>query len=311
MKAFGFNQYGDENVMEELEMPMPTISSNEVLVKNEAFAINAFDVAVRSGRFKNSVTLLFPTILGTDAVGRITAVGNSVSDYHIGDEIIAHAGTGTYAEYFKVSSANIGLRPAEYDRNEAAGLPLSGITAYNVLVHVAQVRPGQTIAVLGAAGGVGSMIVQMAKALGLYVIGTDTSVVEKTVLALGANEFGAYDTEHVGQKFNSVADIVVDATNGGTGAKAGVPIVKPNGIYVSLTTLPTDTSEKPDASYRQMIPRRDYLDSDAFAAISLMIRNNQLHVAVGKMEAFTLAGIRNGQHLVANGNPDGKVIVTL
>lgn len=311
MKAFGFNQYGDTNVMQELEVPMPIIRPDEVLVKNEAFAINAFDVAVREGRFKNSVTLLFPTILGTDAVGKIIAVGSKVNDYQIGDEIIAHAGTGTYAEYFKVNNRHIGLRPLEYDKNEAAGLPLSGITAYNVLIHVAQVRPGQTLAVIGASGGVGSMIVQMAKALGLYVIGTDTESARDSVMNLGANEFGAYDTQQVDEVFTETADVVVDATNGGIGASTAMAIIKSNGIYVSLTTLPKDQSVKPSVSYRQMIPKRDYLDSDAFAAISLMIRNNQLHVKVGKMVSFTLAGIRNGQNLVSHGNPDGKVIVTL
>ncbi|KZU96849.1 oxidoreductase [Lactiplantibacillus plantarum] len=87
MKAFGFNQYGNSNVMEELNIPIPKIKPGEVLVKTTAFAINAFDIAVRNGQFRNNVTLLFPTILGTDGVGRIVKLGAGVHDYSIGDDV--------------------------------------------------------------------------------------------------------------------------------------------------------------------------------------------------------------------------------
>jgi NADPH:quinone reductase-like Zn-dependent oxidoreductase len=310
LKAFGFNQYGNSNVMEELELPVPKLRPNEVLVKTSAFAINAFDIAVRNGTFRNSVTMLFPTILGTDAVGRIVKLGTNVHDYDLGDDVLARPGIGTYAEYFKVSTDHLGLRPKKYNPYEAAGLPLSGITSYNTLVHIAHVKQGQTIVILGSSGGVGSMLVQMAKALGLYVIGTDTESSRETVLGLGASEFGAYDTERVSAKFADMADILIDATNSGS-ATAGLSIVKPHGTYVSLTTLPQDRQAKPDVAYKQVIPRREYRDSDAFAAIALMIQNDQLHVSIDRLESFTLDGIRKGQDLVEGGNPDGKVIVTL
>ncbi|MBW1622347.1 NADP-dependent oxidoreductase [Lactiplantibacillus plantarum] len=310
MKAFGFNQYGNSNVMEELNIPIPKIKPGEVLVKTTAFAINAFDIAVRNGQFRNNVTLLFPTILGTDGVGRIVKLGAGVHDYSIGDDVLARPGIGTYAEYFKVSVDHLGSRPSNYSPYEAAGLPLSGITAYNTLVHIAHVKQGQTVVILGSSGGVGSMLVQMAHALGLYVIGTDAESARETVLNLGASEFGAYDTERVSSKFKSMADILIDATNLGASI-AGIQIVKPTGTYVSLTTLPKDRTLKPDVIYRQVIPRREYRDSDAFTTISLMIRNNQLHVPIDHLESFTLDGIRKGQSGVENGNPDGKVIVTL
>lgn len=310
MKAFGFNQYGNANVMEELNLPVPKLGPNEVLVKTTAFAVNAFDIAVRNGQFRNNVTLLFPTILGADAVGRIVKVGANVDDYDLGDDVLARPGTGTYAEYFKVSREHLGIRPQKYNPYEAAALPLSGITAYNTLVHIAHVKQGQTIAILGSSGGVGSMLVQMAHALGLYVIGTDAECARNAVIKLGADEFGAYDTERVSSKFANMADILIDATNLGAAA-AGIQIVKPKGTYVSLTTLPTERELKPHANYRQVIPRREYRDSDAFTAIALMIQNNQLHVPIDHLEAFTLEGIRKAQNSVEVGNPDGKVIVTL
>ncbi|MCT3287425.1 NADP-dependent oxidoreductase [Lactiplantibacillus pentosus] len=310
MRAFGFNQYGNANVMEELSIPIPKLNPDEVLVKTTAFAINAFDIAVRNGQFRNSVTLLFPIILGSDGVGRIVQLGSGVHEYNIGDDILARPRIGTYAEYFKVSVDHLGYRPSNYNPYEAAGLPLSGITAYNTLVHIAHVKQGQTIVILGSSGGVGSMLVQMAHALGLYVIGTDAECARETVLNLGASEFGAYDTERVSSKFKNMADVLVDATNLGA-STAGIQIIKPTGTYVSLTTLPKDRTLKPNVIYRQVIPRREYRDSDAFTTISLMIRNNQLHVPIDRLESFTLAGIRKGQSGVEHGNPDGKVIVTL
>lgn len=311
MKAFGINQYGNSSVMTEIEMSTPKIGMNDVLVKTSAFAINAFDIAVRNGQFRNNVTMLFPMILGSDAVGRIVKVGSNVDTFEVGDDVLAHPGIGTYAEYFKVSADRIGLVPRNYDPYEAAGLPLSGITAYNTLVHIAHVRAGQTIAILGSGGGVGSLLVQMAKAMGLYVIGTDLSSAKDQVLNLGASEFGAFDTERVSDKFANLADVLIDATNNGDGGKAGIHIVKPNGTYVSLTILPEEKAKKPDVLFKQVIPKREYKDSDAFAAISLMIRNNQLHVPVDKLEAFSLKGIRSGQDTVESGQTNGKVIVTL
>lgn len=311
MKAFGINQYGNSSVMTEIEMPKPKIGMNDVLVKTSAFAINAFDIAVRNGQFRNNVTMLFPMILGSDAVGRIIDVGSNVHTFNVGDDVLAHPGIGTYAEYFKVSKDRIGIVPRNYDPYEAAGLPLSGITAYNTLVHIAHAKAGQTIAILGSGGGVGSMLVQMAKALGLYVIGTDLSIAKEQVLQLGASEFGSFDTETVSEKFANLADILIDATNNGDGGKAGIHIVKSNGTYVSLTNLPIDQSLKPDVNFKQVIPKREYRDSDAFAAISLMISNNQLHVPIDKLEAFSLKGIRSGQDSVETAQTNGKVIITI
>lgn len=311
MKAFGINQYGNSHVMQEYQLPTPKISADEVLVKTSAFAINAFDISVRNGTFRDSVTLLFPFILGSDAIGRIVKVGKNVNNYHIGDDVMAHPGLGTYAEYFKVSSTHLGLIPNNADPNTVAGLPLSGITAYNVLVHSAQVQSGQTIVILGAAGGVGSLLVQMAKAMGLYVIGTDISSAKERVLANGADEFGGYDDESVRQKFSRVADVLIDATNNGAGGKAGIEIIKDNGTYVSLTILPTNAQTRPNVFFKQVVPNPKYLDSDAFFAISLMIRNNQLHVPVDRVKSFSLNGIIEGQDLVENNLSDGKVIIKI
>ncbi|MDH5107237.1 NADP-dependent oxidoreductase [Lentilactobacillus diolivorans] len=314
MKAIGINQYGDSKMLQELNTDIPQIATNEVLVKTEAFAINPLDVAIREGQFKNSVILLFPMILGTDAVGSIVKVGTNVNNFHVGDEIIAHAGYGTYAEYFRVSSDHIGLRPSQYSLHEAAGLPLSGITAYNVLIHSAQARSGQRIAVFGASGGVGSMVVQMAKAYGLDVVAIDRQDTKAYVLSIGANEFISIDeisSPKVMHPLTSQMDIVIDASNFGKGAVTGVNLVHDGGTFVTLTHVPTLTKIPKNIILKEYVPEKKYYDSDAFAAITLMIRNNQLHTRIDKTLDFTLENVRMGQDYVATGKHNGKVVVSL
>lgn len=311
MKAFGINQYGSSKVLSELNVDVPTVSSDEVLVKTEAFAINPLDVAIREGRFKGSVVLLFPMILGTDAVGTVVKVGSKVENYHVGDEIIAHAGYGTYAEYFSISIKHIGLRPKEYDLYQAAGLPLSGITAYNVLIHSAQARSGQTIAIFGASGGVGSMILQMAKVYGLNAIGIDRPQTKAYVLSLGASKFISIGDDSTTKQLRDSVDIVVDASNRGLSTNIGIDLLKAHGAYVTLTELPKVVSNEKAINFKQFTSGVFYSDSDAFAAITLMIKNGLLHTRIDEILNFNLDDIRKGQDYVATGKHDGKVIVKI
>ncbi len=311
MKAFGISRYGNSSALSEFDIDLPVIKADEVLVKTEAFAINPLDVAIREGYFKNSVTLLFPMILGTDGVGKIIKVGSKVKNYQIGDEIIAHAGYGTYAEYFGISATHIGLRPAEYDLYQAAGLPLSGVTAYNVLIHSAKARPGQTIVVFGASGGVGSMIVQMAATYGIKTIGIDRPQTKAYVLSLGATKFIPIGEELNDTALRNIADIVIDASNQGLSSDIGMNLLKIGGSYVTLTRAPETVLNKRNINAKSFTPKALYSDSAAFAAIALMIKQGMLHTRIDKILKFTLSDIREGQDYVATGDHDGKVIVKI
>lgn len=309
MKAFGINQYGNSRILQEYYLPLPQISNDEVLVKNKFFAINAFDIAVRNGTFRNNSTLLFPFILGSDAIGEIIKIGKNVHNYKIGDYVMAHPGIGTYAEYFKVSSEHIGFLPKINDYFRAAGLPLSGITAYNVLVHIANVQPNQTITILGANGGVGSIIVQMSKALGLKVLGVDMEKNRECVLKFGANEFLSYDTDSAQYDFTRKTDVLIDATNDGVRNSDAIKFLKDEGVYISLTSIPEKYKNFRSIKFAQYKPTPKYLDSDAFFAISLLMRNNQLEVPIDKVTPFSLESLIEGQKLVESNSSNGKVIV--
>lgn len=311
MKAFGINQYGASNVLEAFDIAIPKIGPNEILVKTKAFAINPFDVAIRNGDFKNYLTLFFPTILGTDGVGEVVKAGKNVKYFNVGDLVIAHAGTGTYAEYFKVNQNNAGLFPPALDIKQAAALPLAGITAYNTLVHASHIKMGQVLVVLGAAGGVGSMITQVAKALGAYVIGVDLAKANDTVRALGADEFIAYDQEQ-SPLLENIADVVIDATNESqTAINTAIALAKQNSMILSLNPQSVAVENNKNLEFLPVKPNYRHPDTDAFAALFLMIRNQQIKIKVNKVEPFTLKGIREGQDLVSQGDLDGKIIVSI
>ena len=311
MKAFGINQYGASNVLEAFDIAIPKIGPNEILVKTRVFAINPFDVAIRNGDFKNYLTLFFPTILGTDGVGEVVKAGKNVKYFNVGDLVIAHAGTGTYAEYFKVNQNNAGLFPPALDIKQAAALPLAGITAYNTLVHASHIKMGQVLVVLGAAGGVGSMITQVAKALGAYVIGVDLAKANDTVRALGADEFIAYDQEQ-SPLLENIADVVIDATNESqTAINTAIALAKQNSMILSLNPQSVAVENNKNLEFLPVKPNYRHPDTYAFAALFLMIRNQQIKIKVNKVEPFTLKGIREGQDLVSQGDLDGKIIVSI
>lgn len=312
MQAFGFSQYGSSNVLESLDVAVPTIGPEDILVKTKAFTINLFDVSIREGRFKDYLTLFFPTILGTDGTGQIVKVGKNVTHFQVGDMVIAHAGTGTYAEFFKVNQSKAGYLPAGIDVREAATLPLSGVTAYNAIVHSAHAKPGQVLVILGAAGSVGSVMVQVAKAIGLYVIGYDSPGSKDFVESLGVDEFISSDVEK--DKFpQRLADIVIDATNGGSATlDVAMSLVKVTGTVLSLNP-PANTISVPSSgpSFKVISPYYHHSDTDAFTVLSMLVRNKQLKIHIQKVEPFTLEGIKDGQDLVSKGGFHGKVVVSV
>lgn len=310
MKAIGINQYGSVDVLEQFNASMPSIDSNEILVQTEAFSINPIDIAVRNGQFKDSVILLFPTILGTDAVGKIVEVGSKVTDYKVGDEIIAHGIYGAYAEYFKVTPDKIGLKPKNYDIYEAAGISLSGVTAYNALIRLSHAQEGEKIVVFGAAGGVGSMLVQMSKAYGLHVIGIDASDEAEFSKNIGVDEFIDKDNK---EKIDQIhdADIVIDAVGGGLKSNIGINLVKENGTYVSLTNVPQELYKSKHINVKVLLYNKEYVDSDAFAAMNLMIRNNQLKTRINKVVDFDLSEVKKAQQEIETSKVKGKIIVRI
>ncbi|MFC4004111.1 NADP-dependent oxidoreductase [Prauserella oleivorans] len=176
MKAIVLHQYGGPDELTLQDLPDPKVAPGEVLVRVKAASVNPVDWKIGAGHLDAMMETHFPLIPGWDVAGVVEAVGLDVQEYAVGDEVIGYARKdnvqlGTYAELVAANVRLLAPKPAALDWTQAAGLPLAGLTAYQSLKRLG-VGPGDTVLVHAAAGGVGSLGVQIARALGARVIGT-------------------------------------------------------------------------------------------------------------------------------------------
>jgi NADPH:quinone reductase-like Zn-dependent oxidoreductase len=170
-QAVRFNEYGDVEVLEVVEVPRPVPSAGEVLVEVKAAGINPGEAAIRSGVFAQRWPSTFPSGQGSDLAGVVAEVGPGVTRVAAGDEVIGFTDNrASHAQFVLVDEANLTPRPASVPWEVAGGLFVVGTTAY-AAVRAVSLKPGDTVVVSAAAGGVGSLVVQLAVAAGATVIG--------------------------------------------------------------------------------------------------------------------------------------------
>jgi NADPH:quinone reductase-like Zn-dependent oxidoreductase len=239
MKTLAFTTYGtpDDLRMEEVEIPTPR--DNEVLVRIHATSINSWDwELLHATPFANRVFfgLLRPKrlkTLGIDIAGRIEAVGNRVSQFHIDDDVygdLSACGWGGFAEYVAVPETALTLKPANITFEQAAAVPQAGLLALQGLVNKGHIRPGMKILINGASGGSGSFAVQIAKTFGAEVTGVCSAKKMEFVRALGADHVIDYtheDFTRTGRHY----DLIVDA-HGHHSIFDCRRALSPNGVYV-------------------------------------------------------------------------------
>lgn len=217
MKAIIIEQYGDANQLKEKDdIPVPEIKDNQVLVEMHATSINPIDWKLREGYLQEGVPFEFPIILGWDAAGVIKQVGKNVTSFQVGDEIFARPAltpNGTYAAYTAVDEKLLAMKPKNISFEEAAAVPLAGLTAWQCLVNFSEIKKGDRVLIHAGSGGVGSMAIQIAKSFGAYVASTASGKNETFLKELGVDQFINYkeeDFEDVLQDY----DIVVDTLGG-------------------------------------------------------------------------------------------------
>ena len=189
MRAAFYDRYGDSSVLTVGELPDPKVGPGEVLVEAGAASVNPVDWKVMAGGLDALMNASFPVVPGWDVAGVVTALGPDTPEFAVGDEVIAYArkdvlGGGTFAELVSAPVRTVARKPASLGFEEAAGLPLAGLTAYQLLTRLGT-EPGETVLVHAAAGGVGSMAVQIARLLGARVIGTASEANHDHVRSLG------------------------------------------------------------------------------------------------------------------------------
>jgi len=238
MKAFVVTRYGADG-LEPADVPDPAVGTHDVLVDIRAASINPLDKMIRNGEFKQLIKYRRPFVLGHDLSGVITRVGADVRGFKVGDEIYARPRDlriGAFAEQIAINADDLALKPASLSFEEAAAVPLVALAAWQALVEVADLKPGQKVLVHAGAGGLGSTVVQVAKHLGAHVATTvHTDDVER-VRALGADEI----IDFTRQDFTDIVagyDVVLDSL-GPASLEKSLTVLRPGGLAISVVGPP-------------------------------------------------------------------------
>lgn len=311
MKAIVLQGFGGVEKLLMKELPMPVLSSNEVLIEVRAISINPVDVRTRQGSaMADYLKDNHPLILGWDISGVVKETGQKVSKFKTGDEVfglINFLGHGKgYAEYVAAPESNLALKPDNITYVEAAAATLSALTAWQLLHNYAKLKKGDRVLILAASGGVGHYAVQIAKFIGAYVIGVSSSKNKEFVLELGADEHVAYDEANFEDVVAEV-DIVVDAFSKESLFKS-LQIVKSNGMILSLLpfiseeVLAKAKEKKVDIHYS--LVKSSGADMDMIAGL-LAKGGIKSYVS----EVFSFADMRKAHLSMESERTVGKIVV--
>jgi len=243
MKAMVIDRFGGSEVMRWTEVPTPSPAPGEVLIRIHATSVNPVEWKIREGGLAKLFPCTFPLILGWDAAGTIAALGEGVTTFAIGERVWAYCRKpdiqwGTYAEYVTMTAEAVAPMPANLSFAQASTIPLVGLTSWQTLFDVAEIRPGQTALIHAGAGGIGSLAIPLAKWAGATVISTARVANHDYVRGLGADHVIDYTAEDFVAATRAVAPGGVDfvfGTVGGEVLTRSYETVKPGGILVSIT----------------------------------------------------------------------------
>ena len=239
MKAFVVETYKKNGLLRQVDMPEPQVGANDVLVRIQASAINLLDSKLRDGEFKLFLPYKPPFILGHDLAGTVVRVGANVRGFKAGDEVYARPRDhrqGTFAEFIALDPADLALKPASLTMEQAASIPLVGLTAWQALVTLGKVKPGQKVFIQAGSGGVGTFAIQLAKHLGATVATTTSAANIDLVRSLGADVVIDYRKEDFEQVLSGY-DLVLNSQDAATLAKS-LNVVKPGGQVISISGPP-------------------------------------------------------------------------
>ncbi|PJJ08607.1 NADPH:quinone reductase-like Zn-dependent oxidoreductase [Flavobacterium sp. 1] len=306
MKAIQYRTYGSSDVIEQVEVPIPSIQSeNEVLIKVKAAGINPIDMKIRMGIMKETRPVELPFIPGGEAAGIIAAVGAGVTKFKVGDQVIALTRKNAYAQYVSVNQNLVLPKPQGLSFEKAASIVVTIGTAQSVLFTEGKLEKGQKVLIQGGAGAVGGIMVQMAKAAGAYVIATASGDGVALAEKLGADlviDYKLQDLTNIARDIDLVAD-----TAGGEAQGKLFQILKPGGKLLSIATPPSQ-------ALAELYNVNAYFVASDISAKTLqngieMIEAGKLQTVVSKV--FKLEEAAIAQDFLTAGGVNGKVVLAV
>ncbi|RWB25139.1 NADP-dependent oxidoreductase [Mesorhizobium sp.] len=239
MKAIIVDRYPKKAPLRLGEVPEPEVGENDVLVQIYAASLNLLDSKIRDGEFKLILPYRPPFVAGHDVAETVIRVGSKVRQFKPGDEVFARprdGRVGTFAEYIAINDADVAVKPKNLSMEEAASIPLVGLTAWQALVERANLKKGQKVFIQAGSGGVGTFAIQLAKHLGATVATTTSTSNMDMVRNLGADVIIDYKKDDF-EKVLSGFDVVLNSQDNKTLEKS-LRVLKPGGVAVSISGPP-------------------------------------------------------------------------
>ncbi|HEY2718263.1 MAG TPA: NADP-dependent oxidoreductase [Solirubrobacteraceae bacterium] len=299
MRAVLLSETGGPEVLRVVDVPQPELGDGEVLIAVRAASINPIDWKFRRGIVPKEL----PAVLGNDVSG--TVAQSRVDGFVDGDDVFGFSPGGGYAEFALAPAQAIAKKPAGVSHEQAAALPVSGLTAWQALFDRGGLQSGQTLLVAGAAGGVGHLAVQFGKHAGARVIGTGSARNRDFVLSLGADEYVDYTSQDVADTVSDV-DVAFD-TVGGETTKTLVPTVREGGVIVTIAAAPPE-AEAAERGVRAE-PLSMGINAKQLAEIAELVATGEVRVEIA--QTFPLVEVVKAHELSEAGHTRGKLILEL
>ncbi|HTS56648.1 MAG TPA: NADP-dependent oxidoreductase [Terriglobales bacterium] len=307
MKAVRIHNYGGPEVLRFEDAPRPTPGSGELLIKVHAAAVNPVDGKIRAGYMKEIVPFVLPFIPGWDVSGVVETTGSGVTKFKKGDEVYARpdlSRNGAYAEYIVVKEAETALKPRSVDHVHSAAIPIVASTAWQALFDHAALANEQRILIHGAAGGVGSFAVQLAKWKGAYVIGTASTQNTAFLRELGVDEAIDYEKTRFEDVVRNV-NVVFDTIGGDTRTRSW-KVLKKGGILVSIVGPPPSADEAAKHGVRSAFFSAQ-TNASQLAEIAKLVDLGKVYPIVETV--LPLAEARRAHELTEKGHARGKIVL--
>ena len=299
MQAVVMHETGGPEVLSYEEAARPEPGDGEVLIRVRAASVNPVDWKYRRG----FVDRPLPAVLGSDVSG--TVESSRAEGFAEGDEVFGMVASGGYAEFATASATAIAKKPDGVTHEQAAAIPVAGMTAWQALFDRGGLGRGQTALIAGAAGGVGHFAVQFASHAGVRAIGTGSARNRDFVLGLGAEEYVDYTEREVGEAVSGV-DVAFD-TVGGQTTESLLPAVREGGILVTIAAAPPEEAAQERGVRAELLVMSP--SSEQLARIAELVAAGDVRVEIA--EAIPLAEVQRAHELSESGHTRGKLVLTV
>ncbi|MEQ7245149.1 NADP-dependent oxidoreductase [Enterococcus avium] len=306
-RAIVIEEYGHADQLKESNVALPELGEHQVLVKIKATSVNPIDWKLREGYLAQMMPWDFPIILGWDVAGEIVEIGSAVKDWQVGQEIFSRPETtrfGTYADYTIVDDHLLARKPEGASFEDAAAVPLAGLTAYQALFTHGKLKAGEKVLIHAGAGGVGIYAVQLAKNIGATVITTASKKNHALLKELGADQVIDYHTTDFSEVLEDI-DLVFD-TMGGDVQRDSFKVLNENGRLISIVSQPDEELAKNVA-----VAESIWLQPDGkqLQEIADLMTEGKVKSVVGLTYPLTAEGVKKAHELSETHHAKGKIVL--